>query len=322
MRLFPKSRASIRREAADWLVRIDVDPRPENTERFRRWRNADPRNEEEAQKAEAVLRGTAQLHSSTFVANSELDRRYTSQRQSPRLLLAASFAATLILFPAAYAVFNRTVLRTPNIEAVMLTTDVGEIRRVQLTDGSTITLDTASSVRVDLAGDHRSAVLERGRARFVIAKAAIPFNLKTGSDAIRLNEGVVDLSSLDEGPHIELLTQKDQQVANGAESNEGVRATRAREVASSNIDWTSGRLGFAGARLADVIIAANRYSRHRIFVDDPAIQDLRVTGVFRTGDAKGLARSLAAAFGLKVAIDADGNIHLQQSQAKNSTPHP
>ena len=318
MRLFPKSRASIRREAADWLVRIDSDPTPENNERFRRWRNVHPRNEEEARKAENILRESALLHGSTFAPDRGLSQRGAPPRQSPRLLLAASFGATLIFAPAIYVILSHTVFRASRIEAVMLTTDIGEIRKVELADGSTVTLDTASAVRVDLAGDHRSAVLERGRARFAIANAAVPFSLKTGSDAILINEGVADLSRLDEGPRIELVSQNAQLVANAAQDREAVPSAQASTVGAPKIDWTSGRLSFAGARLADVIIAANRYTRHKIVVDDPAVQELRVTGVFRTGDADVLAGSLAAAFGLRTATDAVGNIHLQRSNAKIS----
>jgi ferric-dicitrate binding protein FerR (iron transport regulator) len=110
-------------------------------------------------------------------------------------------------------------------------------------------------------------------------------------------------------------------VAN-TKNKEKVSGTQAPSVGASKIDWTSGRLSFAGARLVDVIAAANRYTRRRIVADDPAIQELRVTGVFRTGDAEVLAGSLAAAFGLRTATDADGNIHLQRSKAKSRGGRP
>jgi transmembrane sensor len=72
-------------------------------------------------------------------------------------------------------------------------------------------------------------------------------------------------------------------------------------------DWTEGRLSFDGARIDAVLAQANRYSRRQILIADPAIAAYRVTGVFRTGDPDGLAKSLATAFAIRLERDSAGN---------------
>jgi transmembrane sensor len=57
------------------------------------------------------------------------------------------------------------------------------------------------------------------------------------------------------------------------------------------------------------VALANRYSeRHIILGED--LGTLRVTGAFRAGDTTGLAKALAAAFGLSLRTDSAGNFIL------------
>jgi transmembrane sensor len=77
-------------------------------------------------------------------------------------------------------------------------------------------------------------------------------------------------------------------------------------------DWPNGMVEFDGTPLRDVLATANRYSKRRLSLSDPAIGDLKVTGGFRMGDQSALAASLAAAFGLRVDRQPGGDLRLSR----------
>jgi transmembrane sensor len=99
-----------------------------------------------------------------------------------------------------------------------------------------------------------------------------------------------------------------------------VGADRKVSVAPAS-DWTRGMLQFDGTPLSEAVALANRYSdRHILLVG--GLGALRVTGAFRAGDTAGLAKALAAAFGLSLQQNADGNLLLSRTtspQAQNKT---
>ncbi len=63
--------------------------------------------------------------------------------------------------------------------------------------------------------------------------------------------------------------------------------------------WREGRLIFEGDRLADALAEMNRYSPTPITLGDPAIGELRVSGVFRTGQPAAFAHALEQYFPLE-----------------------
>jgi transmembrane sensor len=316
-----KPRALIRRKAAELLVRVDCDPSLENAERLERWRSSSPRHREALRSAEAVLMASRLLSHSPAGA----PRLAAGPTGPSRLALAASIAAALVVIPA-LLLFERQRTSIP-LQAMMLSTPVGKIRAVPLADGSTVTLDTASSVRIEIARTGRSATLERGRARFLVTRRNVPFTVRVGSAVVSMDEGMVDVARIGGDPSLELIAGAARVlVPDGAGSPRRVEAPVAiRHLATDGqrvyrragpaADWTTGRLTFDDARMSEVIAAANRYSRIQILIGDPNVGQLRVTGVYRTGDAVGLARTLASAFSLEVRPDPSGNLRLERSSS-------
>jgi transmembrane sensor len=74
-------------------------------------------------------------------------------------------------------------------------------------------------------------------------------------------------------------------------------------------------LEFDRASVADVIAEANRYSARKLRLTDPSLGRLKVTGAYRRGDTRGLARSLAEAFDLEL-IDTPGSDLLLRPSAR------
>jgi transmembrane sensor len=293
-----------------------------NVERLERWRASSPRHREALKSAETVLRASRLLDPP--VAGAALPPRLAGVRRSglPKLALAASLAAAIAVIPA-LALLERQRASIP-LQAMMLSTPIGTIREVTLADGSTVTLDTASLVRVEIAKKGRSAVVERGRARFSIARRSVPFTVRVGNAAVSVDEGIVDVARIDGDPSLELIAGAAEVVVpEGGGSPRRVEAPLAISHLAAGAqqvyrpsgpaaDWTTGRLAFDDARMSDVIAAANRYSTTPILVGDPDVGELRVSGIYRTGDPAALARTLASAFDLEVRRDAAGNLRLER----------
>jgi transmembrane sensor len=83
-------------------------------------------------------------------------------------------------------------------------------------------------------------------------------------------------------------------------------------VAAPAPDGAKGMLQFDGTPHAEAVTIANRYCERRIVLAGD-LHGLRVTGAFRAGDTAGLARALAAAFGLSLEQRPDGNLVLSRS---------
>jgi transmembrane sensor len=306
----------IRRQAGRLLARIERDPNAKNIAALDQWRAAHARHAEVLRGAEAALRYSLKLPpppSSMAAASNDLKR--TEERR--RTGVAASIVIATLGIPALY--FGAAgLIHRPQIEAVLLTTDLGEIREVALADGSKVVLDTSSRVRVRLGPGGREATVERGRARFSVARGGAPFMIHSAQADLRIDRGTVDVVN-EPHSHIELLDgtanlrQGSEELALAAPAaidGVGTAEQRLYKPPPSRVDWTKGWLSFERATLEEVANASNRYTARKIVISDPAIAALRVTGVYRTGDAVALAKSLAKAFDLKVAADPSGNVRL------------
>lgn len=294
------------------LARAERDPSAENLDALRRWREAGPRHKHVLRSSEAVLRGAVKLPGSNIAVLGQAAAERGEQGRS-RFALAATLAGALLIGSGAFLILVGRQTG-PSIAAVLLTTNVGEIREVRLSDGSKLILDTKSAVRVEVGKGRRRALVEQGRARFSVARQNVPFMIRTGVAAVRLDAGIVDVS----GPSLQSaikLINGDAQITRRDGNQDRIIALHGEPGSTANPplpDWTTGRLSFDGARLDAALAAANRYNRQQILIGDAPIASLRVTGVFRTDDPEGLARSLAAAFSLDLQHDTAGNLVLRR----------
>lgn len=200
-------------------------------------------------------------------------------------------------------------------ETLHFETAVGEIRQVSLPDGSGMTLDTDTKVAVTLGHDRRQVMLRQGRARFVVAREdRRPFVVEAGESRVVGHEGSFDVALHDGVATVQPIdgsvTLQDRgggaasvplRLAAGQAiliSADGSRVPR--QPGRSAALWPRGVLEFDNTPLGQAIAEANRYSHAQIRLAEPSLARLRVNGTFRAGDSEGLARSLAAAFGLRL----------------------
>lgn len=221
-------------------------------------------------------------------------------------------------------------------------TGMGEQRLVILQDGTRLSLNTATRVRVDLGAAQRTVHVEEGEALFEVAKdARRPFVVKaagtevvaTGTAfvvqfvprskttsealAVTLVEGQVIVRGTASGatgtvprPVVMAAGERMRLHPSGGAAKPGVPAT-APQVDRPRMDqvlaWKRGEALFDDVSLHDAVAEMNRYSPTPIRVTGPdGLGRLRVSGIFRTGDSTSFARAMASLHGLAVRERPDG----------------
>ena len=313
----------LRRKAANWLARLQSDRDPDIERKFNRWRDSDPRHAEAFDRVRRSYEQAGVLRHSQFVGSVEREATNRKADWRPRPALAAA-AAVAILVPIGVLAVRGGGLPLGGTETLMLMTSVGEIREVSLADGSKVTLDTSTKLDVDIGRSHRRAHLRYGRARFQIVQGDEPFVVETDNSIISTRQGVVDVEQVGQLRRVEVLAgaadvrgsdqRETSPVALGAGQSATVGSGGPQRSATLQpaSDWTRGMLQFDGTPLADAVALASRYSNRHIIISGD-LSALRVTGAFRAGDTVGLAKALAAAFGLTLRQSADGNLILSRA---------
>ncbi|CAB3735002.1 Protein FecR [Achromobacter deleyi] len=190
---------------------------------------------------------------------------------------------------------------------------VGEIREITLADGTRVVLDSHSAIDVRFDGRERRILLREGEILVTTAVDPLARPLRVQSrqgwvqalgtrftlrDEGRLAqlavyEGAVDVYPGD-ATDAALRVHSGQRVRFDARHVEGPMAAREADAA-----WARGVLVAEDLRVADFTAQLGRY-RSGFLRCDPAVADLRVTGVFSLQDTDRALRNLA--LGLPVDI--------------------
>ncbi len=285
------------RTAEDWIVRLgrpDVSLRDLGA--FEAWLDADPRRLEDYSVLKAAVRDSHALRPE-FVGDLNLIPHAAKARLRPRAIWMAPALGGLAAAALVVAVWPG---RDPMAGATTYQTAVGEIREVVLTDGSRVTLDTATTLRARLDGPVRRIALDRGTAYFAVAHDKVhPFQvavadrqvivtgthfttgLRGDQARVAVLEGSVAVSRVHPDQADALrdaarLKPGDQiSYRAGAPLVREPRIDPARAAA-----WREHRLIFQDAALADVVAELSRYTETRIRIVDPALGRRRVTAIF------------------------------------------
>ena len=316
--IFFRSGRRIRREAANWVARLGGGAAESDHEAFRAWYAADRRNAEAYDRMAAIWSAAGRLQPAPALPEA---------RRPGRSGLVVALAAS-ILAVAAIAFFLRGPMSgAAGAPPVAYATSRGELREIVLPDGSRVTLDATSRIELAFSATERRLQLHEGRARFTVAHDGRPFIVQAAADQVVATGTVFDVSLLDNKLSVVLLEGRvEVRRMRGEETRAITRMTAGQRlvvqgetapvslpIAPRDTSWASRMLEFDDVPLAQAVAMANRYSSRQIRLEGEAVARLRVTGAFRAGDAEGLARTLAAAFGLTLRTDADGNLVLSRS---------
>jgi transmembrane sensor len=219
-------------------------------------------------------------------------------------------------------------------------TDIGEQRIVTLSDGSVITLNTATEIRLHFSTDRRGVELVSGQANFEVAKdAARPFIVIAGNRSVRAVGTQFDVFKSGDRVTVTLIEGKVTVTPAVASPASTVRSLNARRdeivlvageqlsyglksgpTAPKNADiprvesWRAGKLDFSDTPLTEAITEANRYSVIQIVLKAPAFKDARISGRFEAGRNDLFAEGLEGYFHFHVERPGDGQIVLTPSR--------
>lgn len=304
--------ADIEEEASRWVACMDADAWDEAAEEtLTEWLAADPRHDG------ALLRAQA-AWASLRLAGAPADlvpRKAAGLNRRNLLAGGAAVAAGL----AGGLVFR--------LSGTNYQTGIGEIRRVPLADGSTVTVNTASSVLIDFNDSFRRVRVDKGEAWFQVAKdPARPFLVEAGRVRVKAVGTAFSVRWLDGRADI-LVTEGVVQVWADGASQRPVRVSAGARAfvredstveqtvnATASIDralaWRSGKIDLDGETLEEAVAEFNRYNRRKLRIADPELAREAFDGVFRVDDPEGFARVVEVSLQVPVDLSATDEIRI------------
>jgi transmembrane sensor len=319
----------IDRDAAKWAVRLENRAlAPEEQNELDRWLASDSRHSGALLRARAtwsLVDGLAALRGKPTGTDADDARVATHARGVYRLLPIPNrrwlVAATLVALTFASSA-GWWAVRHANTYV----SDIGEVRRVSLSDGSNMVLNTATVAAVHFDKTLREVELSTGEGLFQVAKdPKRPFVVHAGSVSVRAVGTVFSVRSQDQRVDVtvteglvELLDTSGATIERVA-ANEHATVIDKHQVevqslvhdeAERHLAWRDGMVDFSGEPLSAAVAEINRHNHRHIIIDDPTLASRPVVGLFRANDLEGFAATVARALGAQSA-DQDDAIHLR-----------
>ncbi len=220
----------------------------------------------------------------------------------------------------------------PQVESPLYyETTIGQLRTLSLQDGSSVTLDTNSRIAVNFSANRRNVHLQRGQAHFTVHKDSsrlftvvalngsvtalgTAFDVKIDSAAGKANvivtliEGSVKVLPHSQAQELsasnEVKLHAGQQVSYSFQGISAVNQIKIDEATS----WRKGKLVFNNTLLLDALNESNRYSEQKLLLGDKNLSDIRISGVFKTGEPKTVSDALVSLFPIRASRDEHDNI--------------
>jgi transmembrane sensor len=207
-------------------------------------------------------------------------------------------------------------------------TPVGGIASVPMADGSKVTLNTDSQIRIALTNTERDVELKHGEAFFEVSKdpsrpfvvhagdkrviaVGTKFSVRRDGDDIevvvtegkvRVEDGTAGQSSRANGSADVFLTPGS--IARAGEAGVLVQRKTLPE-AEEQLSWRTGVLMFRNQSLQEAIVEFNRYNVRKIVIQDPAVASLKIEGNFRATNVEAFVRLLESGFPVRAQAEPD-----------------
>lgn len=219
-------------------------------------------------------------------------------------------------------------------------TEVGKVTTLPLADGSLVTLNTDSAIRVRFVDGQRRITLNRGEAFFDVAKDPLrPFIVSAGSSrviavgtkfSVRRDGADLRVAVTEGKVRVEGAAAEPQAPATAADSKGGASVGRAVDRAASEavfleagsvartsssaltvrehvvteidgiLSWRHGYVSFRDTSLEDAVKEFNRYHRRKMVIADPTIAKINIGGNFRTNNVDAFLGLLQTGFPVTV----------------------
>lgn len=325
----------LKQQAIAWLVRLrDENISDEDMSAFADWLAKDYRHSEAFAYAEDLfddmLLASSYRSADTQQTGSRivgLNQATMNVRKKPphKTAIHAKHWMPALLAIAAVWLFSVILVMPENshpLERLLSDyhTGTGEIRDIQLLDGSHVLLNTNSAVSVNFSDSRRQIVLHHGQALFTVAKdGQRPFEVMADDINVKALGTVFEVDRHD--AHETRVSVQQHAVRIDILNNDGPPENPAgvelqvgqrlhyrhdgvlpgAELIELDADtaWQHRRLFINDRPLSELIAELNRYRVGRIFLADAQLSNLRVTGVFSLDKPDDILRSVCDVLGLQ-----------------------
>jgi transmembrane sensor len=329
-----ESKQRIREEAREWVLRLNQDAEPSATDiqELKKWASQSAEHKKQLKQAEAIWCDADLLSA----LNVKSDREQSKAKKRAHLKYAVGIAAVIaLLFVPGLGLFPSQGVS----HKASYSTMIGEIKVVELLDGSTVHLDTQTRIDVDYAKATRVVRLIKGKAFFDVAKdpdrpfevdteygkvtalgTAFTVHLNEANIMVTVEEGLVELSSTlvrkatelpqlskaDSAKNRQIAPPSKVSLAQGGQSTFAQHEKHRQYLIPSdiarNLAWTRGILIFTGEDLESVVNEISRYTKVKIDIVNPELRTLSIGGRFETGELEALLDVLQVGFGVDVSF--------------------
>ena len=322
-----------KQQAIDWLVLLRSDDMSDDQLcEFAEWLALDHANAEAFSSAETLFdqmtavsfkskaENRVKPESSPQLTNIQSKQDHSQAKASNRLfVLPFAIAATLLL---AVVLFFPQKLHLLNGLLSDYHTQTGELKKIVLSDGSRLLLNTNSAVSVDYNESIRTVILHYGQVRFSVAnEASHPFEVRVGNLNVRALGTVFQIHKPEKGD-VKITVQEHavtvsmETVVNHSEPVKAITVQVGEQLLyqldnslalalpkkielQQETAWQRQRLIINDQPLSDLIIELERYRDGQIFVADKKLNDLRITGVFSLSNPQEILNKICKVLDLK-----------------------
>ncbi|MEC3909159.1 FecR domain-containing protein [Sphingobium sp. CR2-8] len=212
-------------------------------------------------------------------------------------------------------------------DAQQFQTAVGQKLTLALGDGSRVTLNTASRIRVAYTASERRVMLDAGQAWFEVAKQKDrPFLVFAGGQRVEAHGTAFDVRIKQDETEI-MLAEGKVSVRPARSTSEAVDiamvprqllivgpAGATLRPVKNPADWAGWREGiirFDNLPLSQAVAEMNRYSEMQLVLADDKTAQIKVSGAFHTGSFQAFTEALAIGFHVESRPGQHGRIMLR-----------
>ncbi|MFT3776737.1 MAG: FecR domain-containing protein [Ottowia sp.] len=367
---FIASQDPVEAAAASWLVRRQDGLSPEEEAEFQSWLAADPAHAEAlarmqevwgsigelpGESVESLRAGLPSVRASTAAPAARpaaaapglpLPRRRAPSRPATAAWLAgpgrlaprATAAAVALALLGGGWLGWHAWQHQPTFTQTFAT-EIGQQKQLQLPDGSTLWLDTATRIDATLYRQRREVRLSEGQVLFAVqSHPEQPFDVLAGATRVTVvgtrfsvrhtRSGIGDEGSVNvvvEQGRVRVASRSaSRELATGGGAAHAVELGAGQSVtadaqgalgpvgsgAAAPAAWREGRVSFNGTPLGKALAEFERYGSTGLVIHDPAAAALKVQGSFDLRHVGAFARALPQVLPVRLRPTSDGRTEI------------